>query len=305
VSSGFRKGNIAARNPETVRAQYDAYWSVVRGCVERVLARRPRTLAHALRLLQRELVAGPARKSRFLRLRPLGAVMTGRPLPPLAEADLYPVMARQMVADIVAEACGDDTRRIVELGSGWGGNLFHLRCGGAPLAAEFHAMEFTETGRQVTRMLAALDPAMKLSIHAFDYLNADFAPLAAPMPTVVFSNHSIEQITELGRGFFDALLAVPGLQRVVHIEPVGWQLGDAGRAFALGGLLSRFLPPTISRRADFRRRARRHAYNIDLIPHLRALEREQRIVIEGILADHIGANPLNPGTVVTWRPRSA
>jgi hypothetical protein len=225
VLSGFKRDNVAARKPELVRAQYDAYWSVVRGCVERVLARRPRTLAHGLRLLQRELAAGPPRKARFLRLRPLGAVMTGRPLPPLAEADLYPVMARQMVADILAEACGDDTRRIVELGSGWGGNLFHLRAGGAPPAAEFHAMEFTETGRQVTRMLAALDPAMKLSIHAFDYLSPDFAPLAAALPTVVLSNHSIEQITELGRGFFDALLAVPGLQRVVHIEPVGFCAG--------------------------------------------------------------------------------
>ena len=163
-------------------------------------------------------------------------------------------------------------------------------------------MEFTETGRQVTRMLATLDPAMKLSIHAFDYLNADFAPLAALMPTVVFSNHSIEQITELGRGFFDALLAVPGLQRVVHIGPVGWQLGDTSGAFALGGLLSRVLPPTISRRADFHRRARRHAYNMDLIPQLRAPEREQRIVIEGIIADHTGANPLNPGTVVDLAP---
>ena len=301
--SGVKKVNVVAREPEKVRAQYDAYWSVVRACVERVLARRPRTLAHGLRLLQRELAAGPPRKSQFLRLRPLGAVITGRPLPPLAEADLYPMMARHMVADIVAEACGDDTRRIVELGSGWGGNLFHLRSGGAPPAAEFHAMEFTETGRQVTRMVAALDPEMKLSIHAFDYLRPDFSPLAAPLPTVVFSNHSIEQITELGRGFFDALLAVPELQRVVHIEPVGWQLDDAGGAFPLGGLLSSILPPTISRRADFRRRARRHAYNIDLIAQLRALEREQRIVIERILPDHIGANPLNPGTVIVWHPK--
>jgi len=304
VLSGFKKINVAARQPEMVRAQYDAYWSVVRACVERVLARRPRTLAHGLRLLQRELAAGQARKSRYLRLRPLGAVMIGRPLPPLAEADLYPVMARRMVADIVAEACGDDTRRIVELGSGWGGNLFHLRSGSAPPAAEFHAMEFTETGREVTRMLAHLDPEMKLSIHPFDYHHPDFSPLAASLPTVVFSNHSIEQITELGRGFLDSLLAVPGLQRVVHIEPVGWQLDDGGGSGALGGLLSRFLPPTISWRADFRRRARQKAYNIDLLPQLRALEREQLIAIERILPDHIGANPLNPGTIIVWHPRT-
>ncbi|HEY7689603.1 MAG TPA: hypothetical protein VH835_12965 [Dongiaceae bacterium] len=294
----FKEVSGGARQPESVRAQYEAYWSEVRGCVERVLACRPATLAHALRLIQRELAAIRPAKSRSLRFRRLAAVMTAKPLPPLAEASLYPMMARAMTADVVAEACDEQTRRIVELGSGWGANLFQLRSGGAPRDAEFVALEYTEAGREVTQMLAALDPAMKLSVRPFDYFRPDFSTLSPPLPTVVFSNHSIEQITRLGGAFFDALLAVPGLQRVVHIEPVGWQLRGGAE-----DLLSRVLPPTFSWRLDFRRRARRHRYNTDLIPLLRSLERDKRIVIGSILPDHIGANPLNPGTVIVWQPR--
>jgi hypothetical protein len=298
VQGKFKEVSGGARQPESVRAQYEAYWSEVRGCVERVLSQNPQTLAHALRMIQGDMTSARPPKARRLRFRPLAAVMTGKPLPPLAAADLYPLMARWMTADIVARFCDERTGRIVELGSGWGANLFQLRSGGGPRDAEYAAFEYTEAGRQVTQMLAALDPAMKLSVHRFDYFHPDFSPLSLPLPTVAFSNHSIEQITKLGGGFFESLLAVPGLQRVVHIEPVGWQLRGSAE-----DLLSRILPPTLSWRLDFRRRARRHGYNTDLIPLLRTLERNNRIVIELVLPDHIGANPLNPGTVIVWRPR--
>ena len=296
----FKEVSAGAREPGSVRAQYEAYWSEVRGCVKGVLAFKPPTLSHALRMIQGDLTALRPAKARSLRFRPLGAVMTGKPLPPLSEAVLYPLMARWMTADIVAGVCDERTRRIVELGSGWGANLFQLRSGGAPRDAEYVALEYTEAGRQVTQMLAVLDPGMKLSVHPFDYFHPDFSPLSSAMPTVAFSNHSIEQITKLGSAFFDSLLAVPGLQRVVHIEPVGWQLRGGAEA-----LLSRILPPTLSWRLDFRRRARRHGYNTDLIPLLRTLERNNRIVFDLILPDHIGANPRNPGTVIVWRPRTA
>ena len=300
MQAKFKEVRAGAREPDSVRAQYEAYWSEVRGCVERVLARKPPTLAQALRLIHGELATVRPAKSRMLRFRKLAAVMKQKPLPPSAAADHYPMMARAMTAEIVAASCDEHTRRIVEFGSGWGANLFQLRSGGAPAHAQFVALEYTAAGREVTQMLAGLDPAMKLSVHAFDYFHPDLSPLSAPLPTVAFSNHSIEQITKLGSRFFDSLLAVQGLQRVVHIEPVGWQLRGGQDA-----LLSRVLPPTLSWRADFRRRARRHAYNTDLIPVLRGLERQKRLTIERILPDHIGANPLNPGTVVVWRPCGA
>ena len=295
MASSEKESSVAVREPEAVRAQYEVYWSEVRTCVESVLARKPRTLFHALRLILSELAATHPPKRRYLRFRPLSAIVTGKPLPPLTEADVYVLLARLMTADLVANACDGATRRIVELGSGWGTNLFFLRAGAASPETEFIAYEYTAMGREVTQMVAALDPAMKLSVHPFDYFSPDFSALSEPMPTVVFSNHSIEQITTLGAAIFDKLLAVPGLQRVVHVEPVGWQLaGDS--------LLDHLLPPTMSWRLDFRRRARRHGYNTDLIPLLRGLERDGRIVIERISRDHVGANPLNPGTAIVWRP---
>ena len=295
MASSVKESSVAAREPEAVRAQYEVYWSEVRACVKSVLARKPRTLFHALRLILAELAATRPPKRRYLRFRPLSAIVTGKPLPPLTEADVYVLLARLMTADLVANACDGATRRIAELGSGWGTNLFFLRAGAASPETEFVAYEYTAMGREVTQMVAALDPAMKLSVHPFDYFSPDFSALSEPMPTVVFSNHSIEQITTLGATIFDKLLAVPGLQRVVHVEPVGWQLAD-------DSLLDRLLPPTMSWRLDFRRRARRHGYNTDLIPLLRGLERDGRIVIERISRDHVGANPLNPGTAIVWCP---
>lgn len=292
--------SASAREPELVRVQYEAYWSEVRVCAEKVLARKPQNLFQAVRLIQEELRQIRPPKRRLLRFRPLSAIVNGRPLPPLREADAYELLARKMTADLVANACDGATRRIVELGSGWGTNLFFLRAGSAAPETEFVAFEYTATGREVTRMIAAIDPGMNLSALPFDYLNPDFSALAVPLPTVVFSNHSIEQITKLGRSVFDRLLALPELQRVVHVEPVGWQLADETRA---GALLRHLLPPTMSWRVDFRRRANRHAYNTDLIPVLRELERENKIVIERILPDFVGANPLNPGTAIIWRPR--
>lgn len=299
MAAKFKEVSAGAREPESVRAQYEAYWSELRGCVETVLARKPRNLFHALRLILAAVAAIRPAKRRFLRLRPLAAIVDGRPMPPLGQPDLYALLARMMTADIVAEACDGATQRIVELGSGWGANLFFLRAGSAAPDTRFVAFEYTAAGREVTQLLAAADPAMKLTVLPFDYFNPDFAALAEPMPTVVFTNHSIEQITHIGRAVFDRLLSLPGLQRVVHIEPVGWQLEKSG----IGAAFRNCLPPTMSWRLDFRRRARRHAYNTDLVPTLRALERENRIVIERIAPDHIGANPLNPGTVIVWRPR--
>jgi hypothetical protein len=301
--STFNEVKAGMRDAAAVRAQYEAYWSEARGCVERALAQRPRSLFHALRLALKEFAAAHPAKRRYLRARPMAAVFAGRPLPPLAVPDFYSLMTRLLVADIVGGACDDRTERIVELGSGWGANLFFIRACSGPPDAEYAALEYTAGGREVTRMLAAVDPAMKLSVLPFDYFDADFSAFAAPKPTVVLTSHSIEQITRIGRPFLERLLSLPGLQRVVHVEPVGWQL--EGPSNAVADALAGLVPPTLSWRRDFRRRARRHAYNTDLVPQLRALESEGRIAVEQVMPDHIGLNPLNPGTVIVWRPRAA
>ena len=298
----FNEVNARTRDPEKVRAKYEAYFSKVRSCIEKTLARKPQDLFHALRLIHAELAGIRPPKRRFRLFRRLSAIIvSGRPQPLNREPGANEILHRMMTADLVMNATDASTRRIVELGSGWGANLFFLRAKLPSPETEFVACEYTAAGREVTRMLGAIDPRMRLSVLAFDYLKPDLSGLAEPLPTVVFSNHSIEQITKLGHAVFDELLALPGLQRVVHIEPVSWQLAENTR-LGFDKLLSKLLPPTMSWREDFRRRAKRHAYNTDLIPVLRELERKNMIVIESILPDHVGTNPHNPGTAIIWRP---
>jgi hypothetical protein len=211
-------------------------------------------------------------------------------------------ITRVAIADLVLGCCDADTKRIIELGSGWGANLFYLWLGGAPRSAEYVAMEYTEAGREVTALLAGTERNLPMNVRPFDYHHPDLSEFRSRDKTIVFTSYSIEQITALNDSLFDELLAIPGLDRVIHVEPVGWQLLDQSPVGPLVGGLSHVVPPRLSIELDVRRRSRSTAYNKDLIRKLRSLERAGRVRIERIEKNYVGPNPLNPGTAVVWRP---
>ena len=300
-SHSLRKEVVAGvRDPGRVREQYEAYWSEVLAQARRIVAAEPGTLARALSLSIAAQAERP-RKLRWLRGRRIAAILAGQPLPARLDPRCIDRIARTAIAELVAGYCADDTRRIVELGSGWGANLFGLWLAGAPRAAEYVALEYTEAGREATRLLAGTEAALDLKVIPFDYHAPDLAAFRTAEKTVVFTAHSIEQITHLNDALFEELLAIPGLDRVVHVEPVGWQLLADTAAGPLIGLLSRIVPPRLSLELDLRRRSRSTGYNVDLLPKLRALERAGRIRIERIEKNYVGTNPLNPGTAIVWR----
>jgi hypothetical protein len=116
-----------------------------------------------------------------------------------------------------------DTVNIVELGSGFGKNLFRLWLNGGPPRAKYFAFEFTANGRKCASYLASLESGMKFETRAFDYYTPKIDGFDRNAKTFVFSSYSIEQIPTLGTAVFEELLALPGLTKVVHVEPVGWQ----------------------------------------------------------------------------------
>lgn len=118
---------------------------------------------------------------------------------------------------------GPGVRRIVELGSGWGKNLFNLFKFGAPLDAEYWGFELTETGRQLMdRVGAECAHTMRLRSSRFDYYDADFSSLSQPAETCVLTHHSIEQIPEISEGLIERIMAIPGFRMCMHMEPVGF-----------------------------------------------------------------------------------
>jgi hypothetical protein len=290
-----------ARDPALVRDQYEDYWSTVLDSARAIVAAEPQNLARAVNLCIAAFASRP-RKVRRIRSRRIAALLAGRSLPPVLSPRCIDTITRVAITDLVAGCCGDDTQRIIELGSGWGTNLFCLWLSGGPRSAEYVAMEYTAAGREVTQLLAGTEADLSMTVRAFDYHRPDLSEFRRNDRTVVFTSYSIEQITTLSDALFDELLAIPGLDRVIHVEPVSWQLLDQGAAGPVIGVLSRVVPPRLSLELDVRRRSRSTAYNRDLIGRLRSLERTGRLHIERIAKNYVGPNPLNPGTAIVWRP---
>jgi hypothetical protein len=290
-----------ARDPDLVRDQYEDYWSGVLDDARRIVAAEPGSLARAVNLCQAAYAQRP-RKIRWMRGRRIAAILAGRPLPPRLSPRCIDTISRVAITDLVAGYCNAETKRIIELGSGWGTNLFYLWLGGAPRSATYVAMEYTEAGREATQLLGGTEPGLALAIRPFDYHRPDLSEFRTGDRTVVFTSYSIEQITHLNDALFEELLAIPGLDSVVHVEPVSWQLLAESAIDPLIGWLSYVVPPRLSLELDVRRRSRAHGYNKDLIAKLRGLERAGRIRIERIEKNYIGPNPINPATAIVWRP---
>ena len=161
-------------------------------------------------------------------------------------------------------------------------------------------MEYTETGRDVTQLVGGTEPQLALISRPFDYHRPDLSEFrTGERPSS--SSYSIEQITHLNDALFEELLALPGLDHVIHVEPVSWQLLAESAIDPLIRSLSYVVPPRLSLEIDVRRRSRAHGYNKDLLSKLRSLERAGRILIERIEKNYIGPNPINPGTAIVWR----
>ena len=127
---------------------------------------------------------------------------------------------------------------VVELGSGYGRNLFalHAALGGQRgMSLEMHACELTAAGRRATERLREVVDGIDLSVHPFDYYEPNLSFLAAGRNVVFFTSHSIEQIPTLPRAIVDEMLARTDGCTCFHFEPVGWQ-HDPGLAAWRNGM---------------------------------------------------------------------
>lgn len=288
------------RDPCLVLQEYERAWGTFLERIRRIAEQEPKSLARAMNLCAAVQAERPAR-ARWYRGRWVGSLLAGSLLSLQLSEHSRASVTRLVVANMLLENVAPQTKRIIELGSGWGANIFHLWLAGAPAGAEYAALEHTAAGREATQLLGALEPALRLVTRPFDYNKPDLTEFRSADKTVVFTCYSIEQMTYLNGSLFDELLAIPGLERVIHIEPVGWQVRSALWRAATSAA-TWIVPPGISLHVDVRRTARRRRYNINLVESLRTLERAGRIVVERIEADLAGANPLTPGTVIVWRP---
>jgi hypothetical protein len=181
---------------------------------------------------------------------------------------------------LVALAAGAEA--IIELGSGWGFNLFHLWLNGGPRAARYFALEYTEAGRQCTQRLAGLQRNLDITVMPFDYYSVNLDPLGRFSGRVfVFSCFSIDQIPQLPPEIFLALRTLANRVDGIHFEPAGWQME--------GGCLG-----------SSQAYADKHDYNRNLWPLLKKLQDDGLLRIEACCPNLFGQNAENSAAMLSW-----
>lgn len=162
---------------------------------------------------------------------------------------------------------------VVELGAGWGANLFGSYLAGGPQDAHYVAAEYTDAGRRAAELLAARAPELSFAAAAFDFHHPTWE-----LPTferaTVFTAHAIEQVPHLPASFLPFVASLAEEVTVLHFEPIGWQT-----------------------RGEDSQYAERHDYNRNLWPLLRGA-----VEIVELDVDIVGVNAANPTTLAIWRP---
>ncbi len=193
---------------------------------------------------------------------------------------------------------GPGVERIVELGAGWGKNLFNLFKFGAPLNAEYWGLELTGTGRKLMeRVGAEVAPTMKILSAPFDYYNADFSQLSDSADTCVFTHHSIEQIPEVPVQLIERILAIPGFRLCLHFEPCGFQIPSNTW---LDDLSQNELMHSID--GDNMRFAEKRNLNSNLYPLLRYMEQCGKLKIYAVKKYFTSHLINNATTLIIWGP---
>jgi hypothetical protein len=275
---------------EKIYDAYDSGWAAMMEKSSRLVEEGNTNLARVLSLLGRDSEESPNTKL----LRFYGHRIAGKRVRGIKDHAYEQRLFSQIVQRELTRVIDADTVNIIELGSGYSKNLFDIWLNGGPLHANYIGMEYTKGGRDCGTFLSRLEPNLRYQSFEFDYYKPALPTFDRNAKTFVFSCYSIEQIPELGLGVFDMLLDIPGLYRVVHIEPVGWQAGP------------RFLPfPTelmlwgrtwIS--------ARRMRYNTNLVRLIKGLVRAGKISLpHKPKVDYLAHRPNLPGTIIGWLPR--
>lgn len=193
---------------------------------------------------------------------------------------------------------GPNVGRIIELGAGWGKNLFNLFKFGAPLNAEYWGLELTQAGRSLMERIAnRAVPSMTVRSAPFDYYNVDFSMFSNIVSTCVFTHHSIEQMPDVPLQLFERILAIPGFRCCLHFEPCGFQI--PGNKWLDNPGQTSFMVQIDESNKRF---AEKRNQNKNLYSRLRQLEVMGRIKIHTIRKNFTSHLINNATTMVVWGP---
>ena len=176
---------------------------------------------------------------------------------------------------------------IVELGSGWGRNLFHYLSTYDLSNVDIYSGEYTESGMEAQKYLKdKFFCKANMSIFHFDYNDSDlfFQRLNKKYNKILYLTFwSIEQITYLNDKLFYNMLCSAENVSCIHVEPVGWQITAVS-----------IMKENIT--------GNRKYYNKNLYKKLSDLVKLNKIRISNISLDYfnLGSAAESCGTLIEW-----
>lgn len=185
--------------------------------------------------------------------------------------------------DRLAGFVGDRFDTIVELGCGYGFNLFrlHRALGGRPL--RYIAAEYTKSGRRLCARLATLDGGMPLETAFIDHKNPDLGFMAGVEKALIFTCHSIEQVAALPENYFAVLASAAPRVLGIHFEPFGFQVAcDTPQA------------------REHKRIFESKDWNTNFYTRLKAAEAAGTITLRGVELEGLTAQAGNPTSIAIW-----
>lgn len=174
---------------------------------------------------------------------------------------------------------------VVELGSGYSQNLIKLFYNGGP-DVPYYAGEYTESGTQCAQMLSNLDPNLSITAFRFDYKNPDLSNIPKKKNVLVFTCHSIEQVTQLPNELIEEIASLGEIVTCIHIEPFAFQLKGPDQDTPI--------------EAEHRSIFTKNRWNQNLVSCLVYHHLNRRIDIKYLAPNVMGGVEGNPSSLAIW-----
>lgn len=175
---------------------------------------------------------------------------------------------------------------IVELGCGYGRNLFEIFYSGGATDIWYYGGEFTKSGVDIATKLANATPNMNATFFHFNHLepNLDFIKQKGYKRAFVFTSHSIEQVKYIPQNWFKVVSGIAEYVRCIHLEPYGFQ--------------SKILGDVTQKHKEF---IINQGWNLNFLQELLdAVERQEIVLDDTILEIGCASDAYNPGSIACW-----
>lgn len=174
---------------------------------------------------------------------------------------------------------------IVELGCGYGRNLFEIYYRGGARDVPYFGGEFTASGEKIAAKLAEATAEMNATFFHFNHLKPDLSILRERgfERVFVFTCHTIEQVAQIPDEWFKEVASIGKHVRCIHLEPYGFQSKSLGRASD-----------------EHHKFMSKQGWNQNFLDVLLRAKDNGEIMLDDTVLEIGCGDPLNPGSIACW-----